>query len=417
MGVEIENIIYDHNFQRIPPNRDGPVSSEDLKDELEHLNQQTGISPMVSIEPGGQMEYASLPYPHLHDMNKEWQAHFTHLVQLCREDDLIPLDLSMDPIHSPEAVPLIDSEKYRLMHEFFTTTGTAGHSMMKNSVSVQVNLDYSSLEEASRLAYMADCLQPFLSLIFANSPFSMGRMTGKRNIRLETWLQTDPLRCGSLLDHGIESPTGLLESFAQTMMDISAIFTVTPSGQVNSFNGSYGMWLGNLLKTGELRHADTLVALHQVFTHIRFKDLLEVREADRPPFGYELTPAAFLTGLLRVPEVADRLYEMVEAWSPEKRREVNEKALTLSVSQEAFDGRSFLVWIERLFDMALEGLDRRSERVNIPNERVFLEPFAEMFLSRGPVSLQIQAQFQRSETSLEDFLRERWLREREELKT
>ncbi|MFQ6673309.1 MAG: glutamate-cysteine ligase family protein, partial [Fidelibacterota bacterium] len=344
VGVEIENILHDHNFQRIPANRNGRFSSADLKDQLEHLNEQAGISPVLSIEPGGQMEYGSRPYANLHEMNEEWQTYLTHLVQICHEEDLTLLDLSMEPIHPPEVVPLIDSKKYQLMYRVFAALGESGSWIMKNSTSVQVNLDYASLEEASRLAYIVDCLQPFLSLIFANSPFLNGRTTGERNIRIEAWDRTDPSRCGSLLDHGIYNPARVVEEFAQRIMDAPTIFTVTPSGDVNSFDGSLGEWLGHLGKTGELLHAHMLTALHQIFTHVRFKNILEARVPDRPPFGYELAPAAFLTGLLRVPEVTGRLYETVESWSPETRREVNKKGLTLSLSQEAFDGGSFLTW-------------------------------------------------------------------------
>ncbi|MFQ6674032.1 MAG: hypothetical protein ACE5GH_04525, partial [Fidelibacterota bacterium] len=69
------------------------------------------------------------------------------------------------------------------------------------------------------------------------------------------------------------------------------------------------------------------------------------------------------------------------------------------------------------FDMALEGLDRRAQRMNMATERVFLEPFADAFMSRGPLSLQLQSQFHRSGKPLKDFLMDRWLRQKERLKS
>ena len=415
MGVEIENFIYDKNLRRIPIDRDDRPSSMGIKERLDTLNAQADISPNLSIEPGGQIEYASRPYTDLHGIHREWQAYLANLIHVCNDEDLIFLDLSMEPIYRPEEIPLIHMKKYQLLHTFWATTGTAGHRLMKNSTSVQVNLDYVSIEEASRLAYTADCLQPFLSVIFANSPFLNGETTGKGNVRLESWHNTDSRRCGSLLDHGIIRSDGLIEDFAALTATAPTIYTVSKTDRVEPFDGTLGEWLEKLHNEEQLDQSDVLVALHQIFTHVRFKDILELRVTDRPPLGYELAPAAFVTGLLRSPEITDRLWETVLAWPAEERLEVNSKAALLDLSQKIFDGRSFHHWIERLFEMALLGLDKRAETMNIASERIYLEPFAEDFLASGPLSFQIQAEFSASAKSLGEFLRERWLSQRESM--
>ena len=43
----------------------------------------------------------------------------------------------------------------------------------------------------------------------------------------------------------------------------------------------------------------------------------------------------------------------------------------------------------------------------------FLEPFAEEFLTRGPFSLSIQALFEQSGKSVEQFLKDRWEKQKD----
>ena len=412
-GVEIENIIYDNNLQRIPVNKGKIFSIMDIKERLE----RTDIQPanVITVEPGGQLEYASPPCYTLSDLKDAWDSYLTSLLEICEEENLMLLDFALDPIHSPHDIAIIDHRKYRLMWQRFATTGTLGHWMMLNTTSVQINYDYTSLEEAERLAFLADALHPFVSVIFANAPFRSGSVTGSQNIREIIWNDTDPFRCGTLLDHGISSAQGLVRSFIDYLLTTPTIFTPTHTDDIGTFDGSLMEWLSSLDDEGSLSASDSLTALHHIFTQVRFKEILEIRGPDRPPFGFELAPVAFLSGLLRTPAVSDRLYEIVLSWSPEERRQVQLKAQTLDLSQKAFDARTFHDWIEQLFSMALDGLTEWDAQSQTDHERMFLEPFAESFLSNGPKSLQIQKEFEKSDKLLKIYLRDRWLQQKQAL--
>ena len=408
IGVEVENLIYRSDLTRLPVNPGEHFSAVELRNSLETLCVEAGISPSLTMEPGGQIEFGGSPFRNLHEVNTEWQKYLGLLLKICREKDLILLDFALDPLYKPEDVTIIDQIKYYLMYDRFGTTGSLGRWMMKMSASIQLNLDYSSAEEAAQLAFLTDTLQPFLSLIFSNVPFMNGKPTGKRNMRLDIWEDTDPSRCGGLLAHGITTVEELLSAFAKLTAEAPAIFGKDSSGNISLFDGTIGDWLESISTSRELCNQDGLTALHQIFAHVRFKDVLEIRTPDRPPFGYELAPAAFITGLLQAPCCLDVVAETVASWTLEERYEAIEKSKTIDLSQIAFDRKSFRHWNEKLFELSLEGLDERAEQLCIPSERIYLEPFVEQFLSKGPCTLQIQEEFASSGKTLKEFIRSRW---------
>lgn len=412
-GVEIENIIYNNNLQRVPVNIGKTLSIMDMKERLESTDAQPAH--VITVEPGGQLEYASPPRSTLNDLKNAWNSYLASLLEICEEENLMLLDFALDPLHSPDDIAIINHKKYHLMWQRFATTGKLGHWMMLNTTSVQINYDYTSLEEAERLAFLADALHPFVSVIFANAPFRSGSVTGNQNIREIIWNDTDSVRCGTLLDHNITTAQDLVNTFIAYLLTTPTIFTPAHAGDIGTFDGSLMEWLSSLDDEGNLSASNALAALHHIFTQVRFKEILEIRGPDRPPFGFELAPVSFLTGLLRSPTVTDSLYEIALAWSAEERRQVQLKAQTLDLSQPAFDARTFRDWIEQLFSMALDGLTERNAQSQAEDETMFLEPFAENFLSHGPMSLQIQKDFEKSNKSLKIYVRDRWLQQKEAL--
>ena len=408
VGLEVENLIYDHEMKRIPVNPGTSISTSDLKVRLEDKNFEKGIAPILSIEPGGQMEYASEPHRCLHDLDNEWKTYIANLLHISEEENLIVSDLALEPVVPAGDITIINHMKYKLMHERFTETGTHGHEMMLNTASVQINLDYTSLEEAERLAFVSDCLHPFIALIFANAPFYRGEPTGSRNMREIIWRNTDPIRSNCLFDHGIKSPDGLVDNFITYVLNTPTLFTFEKDGSIGTYDGTLGRWLDSLGSRGELESGDVMTALHQIFTQVRFKHVLEIRGPDRPPFGYELVPAAFFQGILRSPDSLEKVMGICAKWSDKDRQQLNAMAQTLDLSYEVA-GQTLRAWCEQFLSFALEGLaDNR--------EKQFLALFAEEFLSVGPFSLSTQASFEKSGKSVEQFLKDRWEDQKDLLK-
>ena len=398
IGMEEECIIYTKDLDRLPVNPATQYSATDLLNEMNLLTDQNGI---YSLEPGGQLEWSSPPYENLNDLSIAQLRHRKLLDDVTDHHDLIVLHWGLEPILFPDDIDLIHQSKYQLMNDHMEKVNTHGKWMMRNTASIQVNIDITGKEDAEKMGFLADCLHPVCAYLFANSPFYKNEPAGTKNIRNIIWEQTDNHRCRNLVDHGISSPNDLIKNYIDYMMDIPGIFQLNSKNVLENTNGTLGGRLEYLYANGKIRNADIQLALHQVFTNVRYKHLVEVRGADRPPLGHELAPIAFWTGLLTTDKTREKALDVVKQWSSQERASLNKSALNLDSSQIGRNGKSFENWNKWAGELALEGLAERRK-----NEESHFKPFFESVLSDGPFSLQVQNDFADREILLKDYLNE-----------
>ena len=405
IGVEIESIVYTNKGKRISVNPSKDYSASDLlydlikcKDNNEKFD--------YSMEPGGQIEWASSPYLSLNDVNIEYCRHIDSFNALLIANDLFSIDCTVEPVYSPSDIKLIDNMKYKLMDNMFTKTGTLGRWMMRNTTSVQVNIDIISKNDGEEMAYLSDCLSPFASLLFANAPIINSELARDENFRYKIWSNTDNLRCGNLFDHGIISNENLIEKFADLILKTPSIFSVNEKHEVSKFNGSINKWLTVLYNNDKLNDEMVNYAIRQIFTHVRFKKgIIELRCADRPPAGYELAPAAFWLGLLTVDSIKETLMKLFLEWTVSDRKLANKNAYSLNVNKIGPNKISMLDWINYFCDLALEGLSHRSNTLSIDDEQNHFIPYLELFRNKGIPGEFRQNEYVRSEKPLVDFIK------------
>jgi len=404
IGLEVECLFYDKDLMRLPVNPCGCFSANEFLRAMEKRQAHDSIQSSFSLEPGGQLEWASYPELTINDLHEQYESHFKRIREICRENALYLVDFAVDPIFDPELVELIDQEKYYLMFERFKSTGTHGSWMMRNTTSVQINFDFSSLESAERMAYIADCLEPFTALLFAHSPFMQGRPVGKKNLRYIIWNNTDNSRCRNLIDHGIKSSVNLLDQYIDYILTVPALFITDDKNRYKRFMGTFNEWFSGLDQKNKLTDENINLALHQIFTNVRFKNVLEIRGSDRPPLGFEMAPAAFWTGLLLSDKAQEAIFEMVGNWSTVERLKLNKTAEILDLSQEGPSGKSLMFWLEKIIDIAFIGLDDRSRKLGIKNERKFLEPLIDTVFKDSLMALQVQHKLAKCDLTVDQFL-------------
>jgi len=207
----------------------------------------------------------------------------------------------------------------------------------------------------------------------------------------------------------------MAERYAELIANTPVIFALDKLGKPFFYDGSTSELFTELLNKDQLNNDHIMAILRQIFTHVRFKNVVEIRTCDHPPFGYELAPAAFLNGLLRDNIIFEKLLELVSGWSVHERLDAIEKSFELNLDQKIFDSKTFYYWCEKILEMSLEGLENRSKQLNIKSEKKYLEPFANAFISKGPFSLQIQNSYNDSCKTLQEFLLSRWMKQKEEL--
>ena len=94
IGVELEDFIYDKKIKRIPVNPGSKYSASDLLKNLIDLQVNDKYKAYYSIEPGGQIEWASTPRRSLHDVQIELNSHQKRLKHLLNTHQLEKINLS-----------------------------------------------------------------------------------------------------------------------------------------------------------------------------------------------------------------------------------------------------------------------------------------------------------------------------------
>ena len=397
IGIEIETFYTDNKLNRISVSPNKKYSALKFFDEIKKKNNNSSYS----LEPGGQLEWASSPNKNLWDIHSEYQIHQKIEKEILIQNNLNKLQVSVDPLNDARSIDLINAPKYQLMANYLKQKGHLSHWMMRNTTSVQVNIDYSSENDANQMAFIADNIQPLYSILFSNAPFINGKMAGDRNLRWEIWENTDPDRCGSLFTHGLNKINTYLDDYIAWLLGQPSMYRVDSNGNYFEFNGTI---LDSIDKSDNISNQIN-VLLHQSFTNVRFKSFLEIRSPDRPIKGYEISSTAFMAGILTSPSAKDKTIQMIMDWSDSDKSTLLESAFSLSYSNPGPKGKMIGYYLEKIAEIAIEGLDERSRILGIKNERSLLEELLIEILSKGPKTIQLQNNFKKSGLSLKRFIK------------
>ena len=382
IGIEIENIIYNDKNERILVNLCNDFSATEL---LQVLNNKKNISENYSLEPGGQLEWASAPYKNLNDLEDSIIAQRKLLKEVLERKQLKVVSYGLDPIFSPVDIELIDQKRYILMDKNMEKSGSMGQWMMRCTSSVQVNFDASSKDDMEEIVFIADCIHPIASYLFSNSPFKNKKPACEKNLRNIIWANTDNSRCNNLFDQGIYLKTDLVDEYINFFLGIPAIFSLDPKGRTIATKRTIGELLLEEKNNGTLSKNRILTFLRQVFTNVRIKNLVEIRGADRTPEGFEIAPAAFWTGLLMEKSIRKTTLDTVSSWEREDRILLNNAGFSLNTSQKGPNNKTYGYWIDYFGQLALKGLKTRER-----GEEKLFNVFFEAVKKDGPFSLQSQ---------------------------
>jgi len=382
IGIEEECFIYKNNGSRLTVNKGNEFSAADL---LIIINRKTLNNGHYTLEPGGQLEWSSPPLKNLKQLNNSFQKHKNTLSKLLKEYELKSISYATDPQFSPDDIELIKDTKYQLMDERFDVSGTMGRWMMRNSASIQINFDATGKKDLEEMAFISDSLHPISSFIFSNSPFINDSNVGMKNMRNIIWENTDNERCRNLFDHNIYSSSGLLESYIEYVLEVPALFKINGNNNLEKSDKTIGVELKFLEEKNQLTPQNIKLYLQQIFTNVRLKNVLEVRGADRTPFGYELAPVAFWTGILTDEKTKEIVLCEINKWTLEDRKALNIASLKLDDSQQGPMGKSYGYWNNWAMELAIKGLENRGK-----GEEIFLEKFINIIKRKGPFTLQLQ---------------------------
>lgn len=322
LGVEIELFSFDRRTER-------PAEHATISKILENLQAATGMDPerelsgalvglkgkgpIISLEPGGQLEYASAPDPSLRRVRDG-------IIQFCQQlkAAAAPVDvgfwaLGHQPYVDRYTSPKMPKPRYERMRDYLGKSGTRGLDMMHLTGSVQCAVDFTSEQNLIDKIRTASRISPFLSALAAASPFSGGKPNGYRSMRYQIWLDTDDERSGiwpEMVDAAGLSPSRYLDRAFRTR----PMFFIRDGHYLPTDDKPFAHFAAEGFQGSPVTVADLLDHLTTFFPEVRLKSYVELRGADCLTPEKSAAVAGFWRGILdhepTRQEAEDRLQKM-----------------------------------------------------------------------------------------------------------
>jgi glutamate--cysteine ligase len=232
--------------------------------------------------------------------------------------------------------------------------------MMYRTCTVQTNLDFASEADMVKKLRVSLALQPLATALFANSPFTEGKLNGFLSFRSEIWRDTDRDRTG-MLPFCFEPGMGF-ERWADYALDVPMYFIKRGDRYIDVAGQSFrDLMAGRLpgLPGERATMSDWANHLTTIFPEVRVKRYLEVRGADAGPRRMLAALPALWVGLLYDEAALDAAWDLVKDWRTEERQALRDVVPRLAVRAE-IRGRSVRDLARDVLAIARQGLARRA---------------------------------------------------------
>lgn len=277
----------------------------------------------VSLEPGGQFELSGAPLKTVHDTCKEVNRHLREVREVADEIGAGFLSLGFRPDTKLADVPVMPKGRYSIMRAYMPKVGTHGLEMMFRTCTVQTNLDFGSEADMVKKLRVSLALQPVATALFANSPFTDGKLNGYKSYRSRIWLDTDADRTG-MLPFAFDEGFGF-EQYVDYALDVPMYFAYRNGDYLDASGKSFRDFLdGNLdiLPGEKATMSDFEDHLSTIFPEVRLKQFLEMRGADTGPWNQLCALPAFWVGLLYDQAALDAAWDLVKDWTEQEREQI-----------------------------------------------------------------------------------------------
>ncbi len=328
----------------------------------------------VSLEPGGQLELSGAPLEHVHQTCREVSTHLREVKEVADEMGAGFLSLGFRPDTKLEDVPVMPKGRYGIMRAYMPKVGTHGLEMMFRTCTVQTNLDFSSESDMVKKLRVSLALQPVGTALFANSPFTDGKLNGYKSYRSRIWLDTDANRTG-MLPFAFEQGFGF-EQYVDYALDVPMYFVYRNGTYLDASGKSFRDFLTGKLDVvpGEKpTMSDFDDHLSTIFPEVRLKTFLEMRGCDTGPWSELCAMPAFWVGLLYDEAALDAAWDLVKDWTEAERDQLRRDVPKMGL-QTPFRNKTLREIAIAALAISREGLKTRGyTNAHGENESVFLQ--------------------------------------------
>ncbi|MEJ0092276.1 MAG: glutamate--cysteine ligase [Methylocella sp.] len=346
----------------------------------------------ISLEPGGQFELSGAPLATIHATQAELDKHFAVLSAIASPFGIGFLSLGMNPKWRLDDIPKMPKQRYAIMSKYMPKVGRRGLDMMFRTSTVQANLDFSNEADMVRKLRVSLALQPLATALFANSPFTDGKLNRFLSARSEIWRHTDDDRTG-MLPFAFEPGMGF-QRYVDYALDVPMYFVKRGEIYHDVAGASFRDLLAGRLAAFPGERAtlsDWANHISTIFPEVRLKRYLEMRGADAGPRPLLKALPAFFTGLLYDSSALDHACELIKPWSAEDREKLRADTPRLGL-EAVVKGRSLREIGREVLGFARIGLAKRN-RLDAQgrDETYFLDPLDAIVAGRTEAERLIEA--------------------------
>lgn len=326
----------------------------------------------VHLEPGGQIELSGEPCENIHCTYAEFNQHIRELLEVAEPLGIVFLGLGIQPVSRLEEIEWVPKKRYRIMAPYMLKVGTMGQRMMKQTATVQANIDYLDEKDAMAKFRTGMGLAPILIAMFANSPISDGALNGYRSFREHIWTDTDKNRSG-LLKFAF-APDVSFVHYVEYALDVPMYFIIRNKDYIDMTHMTFRQYLQRGHNGERATIEDWSDHLTTLFPETRIKRYVEVRSVDSQPPDLMPALSALIKGVFYDADCLQAGWDLVNGWTWDERMQIyldsHRDALAARVRRYAL-----LELARELLQIAWEGL-RRQQALNVrgDDETIYLKP-------------------------------------------
>lgn len=251
-----------------------------------------------SLEPGGQLEYASCPGLTLQGLFDDLRMGLSILEEAGRGEVLF-LDHGTNPLASADLPLLVPKHRYKILDRYFASQpGGRGVHMMRYSATAQPNVDVpGGLPEWQDAINLTLALTPLVKQLFSNSWFFQGQRVVSSE-RQRIWDGIDASRTGI---PPVASQPDIAGAYAAWGRKAGVFLAGDLPLEKQPLYGelTWEQWEAQGWHGTFPGAADWETHLGTLFPDLRLRRFLEVRMVDAQPFTHALAPMAFWAVALR----------------------------------------------------------------------------------------------------------------------
>jgi glutamate--cysteine ligase len=338
----------------------------------------------LTFEPGGQLEFSSKPYDCLTEAMRRTVGVQSILDRhLASSADVTLIQVGMNPWYSVSEIGLqMPKSRYRAMDQFFSKISSFGPQMMRQTCTIQVNLDFGPTETVMAKRFLASMLlAPISGAIFNYSAFESGKLLDVTGYRQRVWRHLDPSRTDipnlTLLLRSLDKKA-CVETWFEFVLGARVVFLKKDNYRVVHERVSLSEWMKNGINGMWPDVDDFETHLSLLFPEVRAKGFLELRSVDCQARVWQFVPAAWWTGLLYDARALDEVLELLEPFAPN----INSM---LRQSEGGLRDPVLRGLAEKLITISIGGLKRLPSCYFGDGALKTLMVFAELFVNRGRV--------------------------------